>query len=420
MLGQAYDTNAWDFTTDYFQCFDIPLTNGANTITLYATDSAGNLTVTNFTFRLDYASMTNPPVVGLGWPQDGTRIGSDSFTWRGWLNDPTVQVLAQIVSTNGVTNSVIGRIGRNGDFWVENLPMAGGVNALTLSATDVFGNSFSTNITVVKSDVVLTVEAAALGQAAGGLISDTNYTIWVNGLQATNNGDGTWSAPHPHLTLNTTVVYVQALSPSASFGNGATANNYSSAPGLEAEVVLPWPDGVIYQKMTAHDYTDISIYGYSPYSWFPQFIVTNTTKTTDSLSWREESGGTGSYKYERIPTQQPNQNDLLTWVGGSYPEFGDGTRVLLPGTNQTLIAPPVTYGGSYFGSTDLTGAQGLIQLNRSQEVEFTLLTGDKPESTSGELYQISGGAQETIYTSQYIGVESMNKKPEAGRVAGCV
>ncbi len=55
ILGQYFDTNTLDFTTNYFQCFDVPLTNGLNIITLHATDLAGNVTTTNFTFTLDYS-----------------------------------------------------------------------------------------------------------------------------------------------------------------------------------------------------------------------------------------------------------------------------------------------------------------------------------------------------------------------------
>lgn len=83
VTGQYIDPNAIELTTNYFQCFDVPLTNGPNTITFHATDFAGNVTTTNFTFTLDYSSATNPPVIQLNWPQNGTQISGNSFTWRG-------------------------------------------------------------------------------------------------------------------------------------------------------------------------------------------------------------------------------------------------------------------------------------------------------------------------------------------------
>jgi hypothetical protein len=59
-----------EYTSDYFQCYDILLTNGLNTITLHATDPAGNTTTTNITVTLDYASANHlwtniitPPII---------------------------------------------------------------------------------------------------------------------------------------------------------------------------------------------------------------------------------------------------------------------------------------------------------------------------------------------------------------------
>jgi len=220
ILGQYYDTNSLELTTNYFQCFDIPLTNGPNTITLHATDLAGNTTTTNFTFILDYSSATNPPTVQLGWPQAGTKISGNSFTWRGQVSDPTAQVVAQIVNTNGMTNTVSGRVGRDGDFWIDSMPLSGGVNNLSLIVTDAAGNTSVKNIPVMQSSLVLTITSAGLGQAVAGTISDTNYTIWVNGIMATNNMDGTWIAPNPHLTLDTPTVQVRAIPNWDNGGNG--------------------------------------------------------------------------------------------------------------------------------------------------------------------------------------------------------
>jgi hypothetical protein len=221
ILGQYYDTNTLEFTTNNFQCFDVPLTNGLNIITLHAADMAGNVTTTNLNFTLDYSGDTNPPAIQLNWPQAGTKISGSSFTWRGWVSDPTAQVSAQIVNTNGTTNSVSGRVGRDGSFWIEGLPLSGGTNSLSLTAKDAAGNTSVTNIPVVKSSLVLTITSAGLGQAVQGTISDpTNYTIWVNGVKATNNLDGTWVAQDPHLTLDTPTVQVRAIPNSDNGGNG--------------------------------------------------------------------------------------------------------------------------------------------------------------------------------------------------------
>ena len=219
IMGQYYATNTLELTTNYFQCFDVPLTNGLNTVTFHATDLAGNLTTTNFTFN--YLLPTNPPTVQLGWPVAGTKISGSSFTMRGQVSDPTAQVTAQIVATNGVTNSVTARVGRSGDFWVLNLPLSGGTNHLWLFATNSTGLTSVTNIPVVQSSLILTVNPPSIAQQIiTGTINSTNYTVWVNGVKGTNNLDGTWTVQLPPLNFNTPVVQVRAIPNSDHGGNG--------------------------------------------------------------------------------------------------------------------------------------------------------------------------------------------------------
>jgi hypothetical protein len=221
ILDQYFDTNTLEFTTNDFQCFDVPLTNGVNTITLHATDLAGNVTTTNFSYTLDYSSATNPPVIQLGWPQAGTQISGSSFTWRGSVSEPTAQVVAQTFNADGSTNSFSGQVGRDGSFWISGLPLSSGTNNFSLLATDAAGNMVTTNISVIQSTLVLTITSAALGQPVQGTISDwADYTIWVNGVKATNNLDGTWIAQDPHLTLDTPNVQVRAIPNTDNGGNG--------------------------------------------------------------------------------------------------------------------------------------------------------------------------------------------------------
>lgn len=89
IVHQHYDTNTFAFTTNYFQCFDIELAPGANTITLRATDWAGNTAVTNLTYTFSTNDDTTPPVITLAWPQDGMKLTGSSFTLRGRVDDPT-------------------------------------------------------------------------------------------------------------------------------------------------------------------------------------------------------------------------------------------------------------------------------------------------------------------------------------------
>ena len=210
VLDSYYDANTQEYTTNSFQCFDVPLTIGANTITLRATDFTGNTAVTNLTFTLDYSNRTNPPAITLGWPADGTRVGSPTLTWRGWIDDPTTQVAAQVVDTTGVTNVFTARVGRGGDYWIEKVPLAGGTNLLTLLATDAAGNSTTTNITVVRSNVTLTVDSVSMeDQFARGMVSDPTCTVRSTVCGRLTMDTGGWTATGLHLTLDDTAFQAQ-------------------------------------------------------------------------------------------------------------------------------------------------------------------------------------------------------------------
>jgi hypothetical protein len=198
ITGHYIDTNTWQFTSNYFQCYDIPLTNGVNSITLHTTDPAGNTFTTNLNVTLDYSTAA-PPVLQLTWPQNGMQICQSSFTVRGWTEDASATVTAQITDANGVTNIISGLVERTGVLWVNNLPLAEGTNWVTLWVTNAAGLSSSTNISVVKNDITLTLDTIngdlwLPTVSVSGRISEPQYSVWVNGVSGTNNGDGSWSA----------------------------------------------------------------------------------------------------------------------------------------------------------------------------------------------------------------------------------
>ena len=55
-----YDTNLFEFTTNWFQCYDVALANGLNTLTVHATDLAGNTTTASAGFTLDFSGPSIP------------------------------------------------------------------------------------------------------------------------------------------------------------------------------------------------------------------------------------------------------------------------------------------------------------------------------------------------------------------------
>ncbi len=157
VTGKFYDTNLLEFTTTYFQCYDVPLLNGLNTVTVHAADLAGNTTTTNVSVTLNYSGDTTPPALTVIWPQDGTYISGNSFAFEGQVNDEMATVTAQIADTNGNTNTVQGLVERNGLVWAQNLLLAAGTNTLKVTATDAAGNSATTILTLIQSGVIVTM-----------------------------------------------------------------------------------------------------------------------------------------------------------------------------------------------------------------------------------------------------------------------
>jgi hypothetical protein len=398
VLRQDFNTNTWEYTTNYFQCFDVPLTNGMNTVTLRATDLAGNVTTTNFSVTLDYSGKTNAPVIKMDWPRDGTRISGDTFTARGWLNDPTAQVFAQLVDTNGVTNIVSGRVGRAGDFWIKNVPLALGTNALVFVATDVVGNSRSTNINVIKSPITLTIAPATFGHGASGTISDTNYSVWVNGVRATNDSSGGWEASDVRLTLDNSVAQVRAIPNSDNGGSGSGgggSDNPSSSQAVDTETAMEWPDGLIYANSLHWGDDDIF--------WNPGFTIADYWHY--EINWEERSGGGDLEQWQNLPVA-PHPTNMMQkiWEPGNWPETDEVRTLtwfdwdLYPYTvagpfSATNAGPGFPY-ATGFNSGELEyGVDdrfwGIETVHYRDQTEVTLLTGGERGATELELYEIS-------------------------------
>ena len=138
---------------------------------------------------------------------------------------------AQIVDASGDTNVVTGIVERNGNFWVENLPLASGINSLTLTATDAAGNVSQTNISVTQSlvNIAITSVPAVSNQLTVtvlGTLDTAGYTVWVNGVKATQSGSPpsiNWEADNvPVNGLGTTVFEALAIANSDNGGNGTS------------------------------------------------------------------------------------------------------------------------------------------------------------------------------------------------------
>ena len=200
------------------------------------------MTTTNLTYTLDYTGKSNP-VLTLYWPTNGAQISGTNFVWRGSVDDPTVTLSAQITDASGDTNVVTGIVERNGNFWVENLPLASGINSLTLTATDAAGNVTNITNVVVQSSVILTLapnsDITCLTTAdVSGTINSTGYSVWVNGLETTVLSPcrpGLWSWTIPNVPVNgagTAVFQAEAIPTGGGYtGGGGGTNSTLQNPG---------------------------------------------------------------------------------------------------------------------------------------------------------------------------------------------
>jgi hypothetical protein len=294
ILEQYFDTNTWEFTTNTFQVFDIGLTPGANAFTLHATDLLGNTASTNYSITL--ISNNVAPVITLAWPQDGMQLCGSNFTVTGIMDNPSALISATVVTTNGTTNTYAGAVERTGQFWLNNLALTGGTNSLILTAVDIWGNTVTTNFSVSQSAAGLTVDYAdpdqtiGLGGYAWGYIDDTSAAVWVNGVQGTNYGDGSWEAFGVPITPGGTASFRVSAYPAVDTPSPNT--NYPTAnpsdPGaynMATDVVKP-PRLYLYQY--AYSNTVVSYDSYLIYG------LPKLTSIVDQTEyWHDGAGGNG-------------------------------------------------------------------------------------------------------------------------------
>ena len=234
ITGQFADTNLLQFTTNYFQYYDLPLAEGTNRIGLHATDLAGNTTTTNIAVILDYGAETSIPGLTLLWPLDGTQIAGDTFTVQAQGDNPTVTVEASVVDGSGNTNTVSGLVERSGLIWAKGLTLGSGTNTLVLKATSAAGHTSTISATIVRSALTVTMNPLPTNQVnsslvnATGTVSDASAEVWVNEIQAAVDTNGTWHAADVPVSPSGTAIFdVEVYNPpppGSQFGPSGTAD----------------------------------------------------------------------------------------------------------------------------------------------------------------------------------------------------
>ena len=430
VTDQGFDTNLFDFTTNWFQCYDVPLdTNGVNGITLRVSDRAGNTTITNFS--VTYSAPLDPPTIQLYWPQNGMKFSGEKFTLRGVLNDETASVVGQIVDASNNTNEVMGLVERGGTFWVENLPLASGANVLTLIATDAAGHASRTNITVLQSDLVLMIDSTPTGDSlyqpvgsVSGRVSDSSYTVWINGIAAdigsTADGDGnyTWSADNVPIYGKGTATFDATAYPpgeapaSSGFSSGENPQSPNSVNSGSTVEMPPHADIVLYNE------TQTSSHYYDSGSWGMDFWTKDYTAYLEpgaNGDWQKTYSGNASETYSGVDDGYSEcESDSYTWSNSdpgtkhwSDCDSGSGTRPIVYGDGPVTSVPAWDFSGSsylgypiyiehYFAAVsyhwDLVN--GYADLACDAKAFVQLQTGGKAQINRVNLFRIDACATE--------------------------
>ena len=313
VIAEHFDTNLVAFTTNEFECPDVALTPGTNTVQITATDRAGNVTQTNFVFIHDLAGDTNAPTVTLSGVAGGILVSGNEITLKGALNDETATVSAEILG-GGATNLVTDIVERNGTLWVEGLPLAEGTNSVCLTVSDAASNTFTTNFTLIKSAVALSINPVPeeqLHQASvtvTGYVGNANATVSVNGVAATVQGDGTWTATGVPVNSGGTAAFAAlAVLPS----NGGT---------VQAWLYQDKPPRVFIERY------DLA-YQHHIFEFYSSSLGPLQVLELAGINWREGQGSASNYVagFEPLTNITYYTNQAL-WPPDLYPPTLTGTN----------------------------------------------------------------------------------------------
>lgn len=203
----------------YFDVYnDLPLGEGVNTLTVFATDPWGN--IGSDTVQVVYHAPDGiPPTVEITGPTDGATLAATPIAVVGTIDDDTATV-----TVNGVGAAVAG-----GVFTAAGVPLAEGVNILTATAVDPTGNRASDSIRVTYEapditpplvNITSPADGATLNASpieVVGTVDDETAEVVVNGTPATLNGT-TFTASGIVLTEGDNTIAATAVDPAGNTG----------------------------------------------------------------------------------------------------------------------------------------------------------------------------------------------------------
>jgi hypothetical protein len=375
-----------------FQCFDVPLTNGVNTVGLRFTDAYGLTHLTNVTFTVNFAASPAAPQATLLWPGQGAVIAAETFTLRGRLDNPTAQVVARI-TLGGTEQEFGGVVERDGTFWLEDLPTPPS-GTVQLVATDAAGKASTNTFSVSRSAVTLNLNPPAGPELwnstvdLSGTVSHTNYVFYVNSRRASVNASGGWIATNVPVNAGGVATFafrggeisniVPLGFPAPMAGNGGqgglyqlpTGNPGGFGDGSSVDAIFDFdkPPRIVVASYTRRVQDDN-----------PTLTSGHTNRTT--FDWtRSGAGYSGLYTSYWLSERYAH---TIWWQTGAvtYP---------FPGTNGTEVVSgffssgdPISY-TNHFGPPPIPWEQAAINLRNSDralseksQTTLQLMTGGR-------------------------------------------
>lgn len=181
-----------------FTLTDLQLSEGNNSITIEATDLAGNKGRATLSVTLD----TVAPQLSVIGPADGALLNNGQITFGGSATEPVVSVLI---------NGIIAQPAADGGYTLP-VTLAEGSNTLTVTATDRAGNRTTSSITVTLDsipptaplfDPLATPTRTSIITVSGQSEPDSTVKLFNNGqLIGTLKADAAGLFTQQNLTLN--------------------------------------------------------------------------------------------------------------------------------------------------------------------------------------------------------------------------
>lgn len=192
ILKNEFDVDERAYTATWFQCYDLPITVGNNTITIRAKDMAGNQTVRTINYVLSLTPDNIAPQVTVTWPPNNAQLSGATTTIRGTVSDPTATV-----RVTGATGGPLDAfVDRDGNFRISDVPISA-LTQLQIEAVDSQGEVSSAPWTVQQNPLAIVISASGHGPVVVNVSGGTVNAVKVNGVSATSSGSGNWTVPDP-------------------------------------------------------------------------------------------------------------------------------------------------------------------------------------------------------------------------------